>query len=633
MPWIENLERRRLFASVPNFVVSPVVDIGDHAATYEYFFDETGYHWRAQLEEYRPDIDWYVPVRTIEGTLFRGGADAVNTAFIEAKLRDDPYNRPSGYTYKVVNYADDTFEVKAVRIAEGQTASGYELIHSDAPAPGRIDLDIATHFSARYDLPDGKVLLFGQAGHLGGGGRDVQTLMTDALARYNADGTLDTTFAGKGYVLPLGMSGYGPNAEISVARDGTIVVWNGAGTVYRFAADGAELSPVFNVRDAAFDRQGKLYYLDGTDNLLRRLAPDGTDDASFTPVRIDAQIERLTVGADTLYLATESTVRAIDLHGKTVWSTSIMPPDASKAQIVDVRVDSSDRVIIGWDYTVAERKQDITFPWHNGQITGVAVARLNADGGLDTSFGESGFVTQERDPSTLYAIDLLSDGSIRLIDNGARTAVGFTTLSESGAVLSRRYADVLAVLVLEESPFNQEPVVEITWHGLTGKMMQGQWIVGFNASYGVYELNDILASLNLGLRGERLLGSDWAVVHSPTTLSPDELEAALKTLPTYRSMEPNFVGTYAGVIGMPVTPSRPPAEVPSAAESPLTPPDSTPRSSEDDDPLVAPPQHQGIGGARASSAAPEAIQSSWSTYFDEDDDPLERLADSAPIVT
>jgi uncharacterized delta-60 repeat protein len=115
------------------------------------------------------------------------------------------------------------------------------------------DGKVTTNFTPREDgvygvaiQPDGKIVAAGDAGLLSGNSRF-------AVARYNSDGTLDTTFGGDGKVTTEVTARDDPVAGLAIQADGKIVLSGGAG------ANGS------NPRIA-----------------LARYNPDGTLDVSFS---------------------------------------------------------------------------------------------------------------------------------------------------------------------------------------------------------------------------------------------------------------------------------------------------------------------------------------------------------------
>jgi uncharacterized delta-60 repeat protein len=226
-------------------------------------------------------------------------------------------------------------------------------------------------------MADGRVLAVGYAGPPQG----------IALARFQADGSLDTTFDGDGMVETFLSPFYSSAVAVALQGDGKIVV---AGTaafafdanivVVRYLADGTldagfgtggivttELGNQEFPSDLVIQPDGKIVVVGGDAGermvVLRYLA-DGTPDSSF--------------GGDgnvTLAIATAAVALGAALQ-----------PDG--------RI-----VVVGW-----QREPFIGYR--------VAVLRLLPDGSLDPAFGVGGVVPTDDTPSLATAVALLPDGRI-----------------------------------------------------------------------------------------------------------------------------------------------------------------------------------------------------------------------------
>ena len=187
--------------------------------------------------------------------------------------------------------------------------------------------------NAMIRQPDGKLVLVGSTSATNGG--------DFAIARLNADGSLDSTFSGGGKET-IDFGGADTAVAVALAPDGKIVV---AG-------------------------QGGL----GSDMVVTRLNPDGTIDTSFAP---------LTAGK-----------AVVDFSGSDVANGVVVQPDGK------IVIDGATSAVGSGDF---------------------AVARLNTDGSLDPTFSGDGKETLGYGAAneTALAIALQQNGRIVVMGNGA----------------------------------------------------------------------------------------------------------------------------------------------------------------------------------------------------------------------
>jgi uncharacterized delta-60 repeat protein len=224
--------------------------------------------------------------------------------------------------------------------------------------------------------PDGKLVVVGHVG-------SIFNIDHMAVARLNADGSLDTTFANR--VLDIGPGNSSAHAVV-VQPDGRILVGgssrNGtflAYTVIRLDNDGS-LDTTYGVNGVyvATDSHG-----DGTIAAMA-LQPDGRlvvvgDDGGFFKLqRIDAN-----GSVDTSWGTAGSTVTT-NLHGR------------------DVAVQPNGEVVVGGDQFVGGRNA-------------FAVMRFTASGAFDPAFGSAGIARAPTATGTGSAIALQPDGRIALV--------------------------------------------------------------------------------------------------------------------------------------------------------------------------------------------------------------------------
>jgi uncharacterized delta-60 repeat protein len=208
---------------------------------------------------------------------------------------------------------------------------------------------------------DGKIVATGFA--------HVNTDFDFALARYNSNGTLDTTFGTGGKkTTAFGTPSIAQGNAISVQRDGKIVV--------------AGLTVVNNFANFALARYNTNGTLDGTFGTGGKLVTDfGADDRAFSvALQTDGKIVAAGMTGANFALARYNTNGTLDgtfgTGGKVI--TDIAGGLNDIALGVAIRQDG--KIVAVGRAVVSGR-------------TAFAVARYNSNGILDTSFGNGGKVT------------------------------------------------------------------------------------------------------------------------------------------------------------------------------------------------------------------------------------------------
>jgi uncharacterized delta-60 repeat protein len=241
--------------------------------------------------------------------------------------------------------------------------------------------------------PDGKIVLVGKTDNAVDGSLD-----DGVLIRYNSNGTLDTTFGNNGIVITTGSAiaarlTWLYMRDVELRPDGRIVVAGQAhyfsisadGFVAQYSANGAlesksviNFSTEDNVNAAVLQPDGKIVVAGsvgsgaGSDYALARLNQDGSLDTSF------------------------------DVDGKVFTNFANSQYDAAYDLAIQV-----DGKLIAVGETVA-----------SGTGNDFAIARYNADGSLDTTFGDGGNGLANIDFSNSHdycsAVALQPDGKIIL---------------------------------------------------------------------------------------------------------------------------------------------------------------------------------------------------------------------------
>ena len=283
---------------------------------------------------------------------------------------------------------------------------------------------------------DGKIVIAGGADN----GFDPKVF----LARYNPDGTLDSSFGYGGSVLTdyLIYNGDTPSKPaVKLDTDGTILVLTGR-DVMRFSATGA-LIKVFepfthNTWEGGFfdaimlQSDGKViaagqYLANGSDNdaLAVRYNADGSLDQSFgaggrmiltVPVSVEI-IEAIAVQAD------GNIVLVGSITGSGSYPLVIRLTADGR---LDPRFNRYGSVIVAPGplvglSTIIQNDQKIVILGHNGYK--FELVRLNPNGSIDTTFGDNGYVLQDSDNGSTLAIRF---AKLVLQNDGKLVAAGYT---------------------------------------------------------------------------------------------------------------------------------------------------------------------------------------------------------------
>ncbi len=323
--------------------------------------------------------------------------------------------------------------------------------------------------------PDGKTLIGGQFTELNG-------FAASGLGRYNADGSIDTTFNAPDFYSTTGVGG--TIFAIAVQADGKVLVGGnflGADNVvnngvFRLNANGSidssfnmpQLFSSLNILDIAVQPDGKI--LAAVESLVSpftvrvvRLNTDGTNDGSFTQINFLAK--DIALQADGKIVLAGNNLRRFNADGTT--DNTFPTINANTIEAVEVRPDGK-ILFAGGFGTVNNFIQgrialinpdgtlDLTFnqnlPGANNTITDISlradgkiligggftsfngetrfkIARLNADGSLDSGFQSDFFGVTA---ANLNDVEFLPDG---------RTLFGTVAATTANTTLIRLNAD------------------------------------------------------------------------------------------------------------------------------------------------------------------------------------------------
>ncbi len=246
---------------------------------------------------------------------------------------------------------------------------------------------------------DGKILLIGTAG------------LYFALVRYNADGSLDTSFSNNG-VLISDVISYSPQC-VAVQTDGNIIVTT-AGTLLRYKADGSV--------DTSFSADGKVI----TDMMI---SPTGSGGNSMVVIQPDGKI--LVAGtkystSNDFALARYNPDGSLDgsfaLGGKvTTDFGSPSNPSSDIARSLTIQADG--KILIAGD---GQTSRGIDF----------ALARYNSDGSLDTTFAKTGKVITDFNSNWDQgnSVTVQSDGKILIAGNKVNVGIALVRYNTDGTI-------------------------------------------------------------------------------------------------------------------------------------------------------------------------------------------------------
>jgi uncharacterized delta-60 repeat protein len=220
--------------------------------------------------------------------------------------------------------------------------------------------------------PDGKILVAGFFNH-------VNSLFRRNLARFNADGTYDSSLTGN--IFFSGLTQY--ISELDLQPDGKILIAGIISNGERLNANGTHdvtLSNSPNPPSIRYLPSGKLLKMG---SLIYRYSENGFFETQT--VRLDGGVaykaaiqpdgKIIIVGTFTQINLSTFRNRIARLNADGTFDDTFNPPGGANNRINDVLLQTDGKIIIGGQFT--------TF---NGNSNYKYLARLNADGTLDTSF-------------------------------------------------------------------------------------------------------------------------------------------------------------------------------------------------------------------------------------------------------
>jgi uncharacterized delta-60 repeat protein len=229
------------------------------------------------------------------------------------------------------------------------------------------------------------------------------------VLRYNSDGSPDTTFNGTGEVLTNDNSVSFFETGVAIQSDGRIVVADGRGILRRYNADG---SP-----DATFDNTR----VRRINNTLVRLGP-GIFNELFGGVAVQSDGKIVEVGTTDSEMTVErfnsdgSGDATFNGNGQHFIDFGGLYSGSNGSH--DLAIQSDGKIVVGGTDTTAVGP---------ATVQSFAVARLNSDGSLDATFNGTGEVTTSfgnYNNDAAYAVALQPDG--RIVVAGYTADASFT---------------------------------------------------------------------------------------------------------------------------------------------------------------------------------------------------------------
>ena len=273
-------------------------------------------------------------------------------------------------------------------------------------APGDLDLSFGTNGFSFNTLgvsmnggpngngtaiqPDGKLLIAGDRFVTIG-----KPQRRALLARYNSDGTLDTTFGGGGVIFhsntyTLNSVAVQPDGKIIAGGIGPSTTFSSAFYIFRYNADGTS--------DTTFNNSGVNFTAIGSNAVLKSvlLQPDGKIAAAgFSCLTVSQCFSNGESFAVVRYNVNGSLDSSFDGDG--IVTTNF---ENSLALASEIILQPDGKIVAAGTVT--------------GAVKSFALARYNADGSLDTTFGNGGRVVTStgNENAFLNSVALQSDGRI-----------------------------------------------------------------------------------------------------------------------------------------------------------------------------------------------------------------------------
>jgi uncharacterized delta-60 repeat protein len=300
-------------------------------------------------------------------------------------------------------------------------------------AGGIVTTDIADNrdtASAVAVQPDGKIVVAGEKGIFRPPGEERNSDI--ALVRYNADGSLDTSFGEGGRTI----SDFGPAADYFADDAADIIILAGGKIVLVGDSDGAGY---YDFLIARYNPDGSLDTSFGTGGRTKTDLGNGYQDgASAAALQADGKI--VSVGAALpnsfdldfsliRYNANGTLDRTFGTGGKVVFGLESLRDE----ELTAVAVQPDGKILALGDSNSANN-------------SGFLLLRFNPDGTRDTSFGSAGIVRTPFGTNAAFTSSLLVQPDAKIV------AAGFTPLFQSSDFALVRYLS--SPSALRPTPFD-----------------------------------------------------------------------------------------------------------------------------------------------------------------------------------
>ena len=335
---------------------------------------------------------------------------------------------------------------------------------------------------------DGKILVAGKT-YIGATGLVLNSVggssadWSSALARYNADGSLDTTFSGDGKLTTTFGSNDTVGRSLAVQADGKILLAGYSGSTHsnfallRYNADGS--------LDTGFDADGGLttdigYTSNdyGTAVAVQadgRIVVAGSSNGDFAVARYNGNGSLDTSFSDDGRLSTafgagndEGQCLALQADGKILVAGSSNNGSDGDFAVVRYNADGSLDAGFGGDGMVttaigsaydsvnsialqADGKVVVAGSSWNGSDYDVALVRYNSDGSLDTSFSGDGLVTTDVNAVSNYGYSVAVQADGKIVVAGQSYKAG-SPYSDSDFAVIRYNSDGSLDTTFESAP-------------------------------------------------------------------------------------------------------------------------------------------------------------------------------------
>ena len=387
-------------------------------------------------------------------------------------------------------------------------------------------LNVGEYFYVSALQPDGKIVAAGY--------KQIDGDRDFTVARYNSNGTLDAAFGAGGKVVTTVGSSVDEINDLLLQPDGKIIAvghsfvtnngfdfavvrYNPAGTLDTTFGTGGKVVIGITSGDDIVDDPSALLQPDGkivvggyggvsnTDFELVRLLPNGTLDASFGVG--GKVITALSGNDDSLYdlaLQPDGKIIAVghaNYSGNLNDSTALVrynpngSLDTTFAANGLLTVPLSSGYYVGNSVAVQPNGKILAFGFGNvgtSGAVGFAVARYNADGSPDTSFGTGGRVITK-----IGANDFSYGFAIALQPNGKIIAAGSTSGETNGSAIVRYLGDATAQGATQFD-FDGDGKSDIS----VFRPANGSW-------YRLNSSNNSFAAAQFGASNDRIVPADY----------------------------------------------------------------------------------------------------------------------------